>query len=100
MISLPESLRRYFWDVSFEKIDLAKRRDFVLKRVLEYGDEEAIDWMWKHFKKSEVKHALVNFRGFSRKSANYWATLLGMPREEVLCLKKPSSERPKTIWPY
>lgn len=100
MIPLPEHLRRYFWDVSFEKIDVEKRRVFVLKRVLEYGDEEAVRWMWKHFKKSEVKDVLSHFRGFSRKSANYWATVLEVPKEEVLCLKKHSSEEPKTIWPY
>lgn len=100
MISLPEYLRRYFWDVSFEKIDLEKSRVFVLKRVLEYGNEEAVRWMWKHFKKSEVKDTLSRFRGFSRKTANYWATVLEIPKEEVLCLKKRSLEEPKTIWPY
>lgn len=100
MVSLPVHLRRYFWDVSFEKIDFAKSKTFILKRILEYGDEEAVAWMWKHFKKSELRDALSHFRGFSRKSANYWATLLEMPIEEVLCLKMRSSERPKTIWPY
>ena len=100
MIPLPAYLRPYFWDVSFEKIDLAKSRVFVLKRILEYGDKKAITWMWRHFKKSELRDALSSYRGYSKKSANYWATLLEMPRKEVLCLKTPSSGMPETIWPY
>lgn len=97
---LPKFLKKYFWDVDFGALDLAKNRVFVLKRMLEYGDEKAVAWMWIHFKKDEVKNALCRFRGYSKKSANYWATLLEIPREEVLCLKTPSSENQKTIWPY
>lgn len=36
---LPEFLREYFWDVDFEGIDLEKDRVYVLRRILEYGDE-------------------------------------------------------------
>lgn len=100
MMSLPVHLRKYFWEVEFEKIDLERNRAYVLQRILEYGDEEAVVWMWEQFKKAEIREALGHFRGLCRKSANYWATVLDVPREEVLCLKKPSSGEPKTIWPY
>jgi len=42
MKKLPRFLNKYFWDVEFEKIDLQKRRVYVLKRILEYGDERAV----------------------------------------------------------
>ena len=100
MISLPEHLRKYFWDVEFVTIDLTANRIYVLQRILAYGDEKAVAWMWKCFKKSEIQSALSHFRGCSRKSANYWATILDVPKEEVLCLKRPSSGEPKIIWPY
>lgn len=100
MKKLPESLKKYFWDVEFEKIVLEKRRVYVLRRILEYGDEEAVSWMWKNFKKSEIKNVLSNYRGYSQKSANFWALLLNVPSEEVLCLKKHSSRDRKRIWPY
>ena len=100
MKKLPESLKKYFWDVEFEKIALEKRRVYVLRRILEYGDEEAVSWMWKNFKKSEIKNVLSNYRGYSQKSANFWALLLNVPSEEVLCLKKHSSRDRKRIWPY
>ena len=83
MISLPEHLRKYFWDVEFEKIDVSTNRAYILQRILEYGDEEAVAWMRKHFKKEEITNALSHSRGYSRKSANYWATILDIPREKV-----------------
>ena len=100
MKRLPKFLNKYFWDVEFEKIDLQKRKVYVLRRILEYGDEKAVSWMWKNFKKSEIRNALSNFRGYSQKSANFWALLLNVPREKVLCLKKHSLKEQKRIWPY
>ena len=100
MRKLPKFLEKYFWDVEFEKITFEKSKVYILRRILEYGDEEAVCWMWKNFKKSEIKNALSNFRGYSQKSANFWALLLDLPREEVLCLKSHSSKEQKRIWPY
>ena len=100
MKKLPLVLKKYFWDVEFEKIGLKKHKIYILKRILEYGDEEAVRWMWKNFKKGDLKNALSNFRGYSLKTANFWALILGMPRKEVLCLRKHSSKAPRTFWPY
>ena len=100
MKRLPEFLKKYFWDVVFEKIDLEKNKEYILKRILNYGDEKAVDWMYNNFKKSEIKNTLSNFRGYSQKSANYWALMLDVPKKEVLCLKNPLSKGQRTFWPY
>ena len=100
MRKLPELLKEYFWDVEFEKIDLHKQKVFILKRLLEYGNEKAVAWMWRNFKKAEIKDALSNYRGYSQKSANYWALLLNIPKEKVICLKRRSLKEQKIFWPY
>lgn len=100
MKKLPKFLRKYFWDTEFEKIDAQKRRIYVLKRILEYGNERAVKWMWENFKKPEIINALSNYRGYSRKSANFWALLLDISREKVICLKKSLPKKQKKIWPY
>lgn len=97
---LPKFLKKYFWDVKFEKVDPVENRVYVLKRILEYGDEKAVRWMWKNFKKPQIKDALCNYRGYTQKSANFWAFILGIPKEEVLCLKRRLLKEPGTIWPY
>ena len=96
----PAFLKQYFWDIDFKKLDLEKRRIYVLSRILDYGDEKAMDWMWKNFKKTEIKNILSNFRCLSQKSANFWALMLNLPKENVLCLKRRLLKAPKAIWPY
>ena len=76
--NIPSFLSKYFWDVDFEKINLKDCRIYILKRILEYGDEKAVSWMWKNFTESEIKNALCNFCGYSQKSANFWAFILGV----------------------
>jgi hypothetical protein len=100
MNRLPVSLKKYFWDVDFEKIDFNKSGVYILRRILEYGDERAVAWMWKNFGRDEIKDALCRYRGFSRKSANFWAMMLDIPKDEVLCLREPSAKGRKKIWPY
>ena len=100
MKTLPKFLKKFFWDVEFVKIDPAKSKIYVLKRILEYGDEHAIAWMWKNFKNSDIKTTLSNYRGFSQKSANFWAVILKMNKEDVKCLNRSFLETQKQFWPY
>ena len=100
MKKLPGFLKRYFWEVKFEGLDIRKRRIYVLKRILEYGDEKAVAWLWKKFEKSEIENVLINYRGLSQKSANYWTVILGLSRGKVRCLNASSLKKQKKIWPY
>ena len=97
---MPVFLEKYFWDVDFQKVDPRESCAYVLKRILEYGDQKAVAWMWKNFKKSEIKYALTNFRGYSQKSANFWAFILGVKKEDVKCLSRSFRETQKQFWPY
>ena len=100
MRKLPIFLKGHFWDCEFKKISLEKNRIYILKRILEYGDKDAVNWMWKHFKKAEIKNALSNFRGYSKKSANFWAVMLNLKKEDVKCLNRSFLEIQKKFWPY
>jgi hypothetical protein len=100
MEKLPQALKKYFWDVEFEKIDFKNRRVYVLKRILEYGDEKAVAWMWKNFKKRDIKNVLSKYRGFSLKTANFWAFILKIDKENVKCLNTSFREIQKQFWPY
>jgi|SRR3990167_3904813 len=100
MNKLPSGLKKYFWDVDFEKIGLNNRRVYVLKRILEYGDNKAIGWMWKNFADSEIKDILYHYRGLSFKSANFWAVIVNVKKGDVKCLKRRLSKELMTAWPY
>lgn len=96
----PKFLKEYFWDIDFDKINFDERKVYILKRILEYGDGDAVRWIWKNFKKEEIKDVLCNFRDYSLKTANFWATILNIKKEKVKCLNKSFRETQKQFWPY
>uniref|UniRef100_A0A7C4X8N8 DUF6922 domain-containing protein n=1 Tax=candidate division WOR-3 bacterium TaxID=2052148 RepID=A0A7C4X8N8_UNCW3 len=100
MKRIPDFLKKYFWEIDSKDLDLQEYRIYVVRRILEYGDVKAVAWLLKNFKKSELKDVLINCRGISRKSANYWAIVLGLPKEKVRCLNRSSLKKQNQIWPY
>ena len=53
MNKLPLSLKKYFWDVDFAKLDKDDSSYFIIERLLEYGDTEDTEWMKNNFKERE-----------------------------------------------
>lgn len=100
MRSVPKFLKRYFWDVDFEKLNIGKYNFYVIRRILEYGDEKAIRWMNSHFKRDEQIKALCATRDISLRSAHFWALIFGVPRRRVKCLQKRYLVMRKQFWPY
>ena len=97
---LPTFLKRYFWDTDFDQLDPQIHFHEVVGRILEYGNEEAIRWMKGNYSKGEIAEVLYRYRSVSPKSANFWAILLDLPREKILCLQKPYRETQRRHWPY
>lgn len=98
--TLPEFLSKYFWDIDFKKLDAGKYPYYVIERILEYGDERAAKWMMENFRKPQIKYTLKKRRGISKKSAVYWALMLNIPKEKILCLSKQYQSKFKKTWPY
>ncbi|MBI4079491.1 MAG: hypothetical protein HY429_04325 [Candidatus Levybacteria bacterium] len=88
---LPEFLRPYFWDVAFDKIDVTKYPQFVLKRVLDRGDTKAVLWAITLFDNNSIAELITTSRDLSAKTANFWADMLGIDKHKVPCLQKPYS---------
>ena len=100
MRKLPNFLKKYFWEVDFENMDPEKHRVYVLRRMMNYGDEKAISWMWKNFTESEIKNILLRYRDLSLKSANFWAVIVNVEKKDVKCLQRRLSKELTTAWPY
>ena len=96
----PPFLKKYFWDVDYEKIDFSGRKVMIIKRIMEYGDSEAVSWMLENFSKEDMKEVLAGSRGLTKKSANYWAVFLEVDKEKVICLRRSSRPEQKASWPY
>lgn len=100
MLKPPSFLKKYFWEIDFEKLDVERKDRYVVARLLERGDEEALRWMFKNYPREQVKDVLKKTRALSRVSANYWALVLRIPKSQVLCLQKSFLKNYRSVWPY
>ena len=84
---IPSQLQTLFWDTNLDNFKPEDYPDYTIFRVLECGNEEALAWLRKTFPESEILRVLRTERRLSRKSANFWALVFGVPFGEVAALK-------------
>lgn len=100
MKKLPLFLKQYFWEVNFDKLNPNKYPYYIIGRILEYGDEKAVKWMFENFETKKMKRAIVKRRDISPLSANYWRLVLDIPKNKILCLKKQFPSKLQKTWSY
>jgi hypothetical protein len=88
---LPESLRSYFWDVSFDELETKEHSFLIIKRVLDRGNLTDIQWLIKTYGKEEIKKVVLDTKDLSRPTGNFWADILDLDKGQVRCLQKPYS---------
>ncbi len=84
MESFPPAL---FWDVDLATIDLKRHSRFVIERVLQFGRPEDIRWLLATYATAEIEATVRASRRLDRRTGSFWALHLGVPREEVACLR-------------
>jgi hypothetical protein len=82
-----------FWDTPLNQIDPEKHADFIIQRVLEYGDQKDWQIIKKYYPLKQIKHATINSKNLSQKSANFWSLILSIPKNKFLCFKKHSLQK-------
>lgn len=86
---LPEPLRPFFWDIDTVSFEPTAHPEYTIGRILELGDENAVRWLKQTFDRSQIEHVIRADRRLSRKSANFWALVYGIPAPEVAALASP-----------
>ena len=83
---IPSHLQTLFWDTNLDNFKPEAYPDYTIFRVLEYGDEKAVEWLRGAFSESEIRRVLCSESRLSRKSANFWALVFRVPSHEVAAL--------------
>lgn len=97
---LDVKLKKFFWDVDFNRLDPNRDQEFIIERLLEGGDEVATRWLFESYYKKAISRVLKKSARISPMSANYWAIILNIPRQEISCLSKQFQNKPTAIWKY
>jgi len=86
---IPQHLGSIFWDVNPTGFDPAFHPQFCISRVLEFGDQTAVAWLWNSFSREAIEQVVRSERRLTRRSANFWALVYGIPKDQVAALQKP-----------
>ena len=69
---VPAELGRFFWDVDPAGLDPLRHKSFIIERILEFGDEKAVRWLFDAFSRDDIAAILESSRSLSMKSRNFW----------------------------
>jgi hypothetical protein len=65
-----------FWDVDPKTIDFKKNANYVIERILDFGKDEEVKWMWEFYDKDQLREVVNNSRSIRKDTKNLWSLLL------------------------
>ena len=65
-----------FWDVDPAKIDTKKNAQYVIERILDFGNDREVRWMLENYNKSTLKKIIANSRSLTPQSKSLWTLML------------------------
>lgn len=95
LTEVPQHVRQYLWDVDQEKLSRSDHADFIIERVLEYGDMSALNWIREQYNPQEIKKVLINSRRISAKTGNFFALVYKLDPSTLKCLQEPYTQKQK-----
>ena len=64
-----------FWDVDPKSIDPKRNARYVIERILDFGTDEEIQWMWRFYKHSLIEDVVKKSRVLHKKTRRFWALM-------------------------
>ena len=77
-VEIPACVRRLFWDVRPETVEVTRHGKWLIKRILDWGDAESINWLRATYSEEEIKRVVIAKRGLARKTWVFWMTYFGL----------------------
>ena len=77
---IPPAFRKFFWDADFAKLKFPEHENYVLGKLMAYGDLAAIHWIIRAFDRGLVSRYLEKKGTYAldRKSYLFWEKVLRM----------------------
>lgn len=75
---LPERFSPLFWDTNISKIHIKRNARYIIERVLEFGNMDAVKWLQKVYTLQTIIDVLNMSRIITEKSHNFWLIWFGV----------------------
>jgi hypothetical protein len=77
--------KHLFWDIDSAGMDPAANRDFIVRRVLQYGTIDDWRMIVQHYGIQTIANVAMHARDIDRKSAALVSLLAGVSKEKFKC---------------
>ncbi len=75
-LKVPLSFKKYFWDCNIHEITWASFPFFIAERIMQYGNNESIEWLLNVIEIDFLEFVLKNSRNLDKKTLNFWKNIL------------------------
>lgn len=65
-----------FWDTNPSNIDTKKNAQYIIERVLDFGNDKEVNWLCYFYDKSLIKKIVFKSRSLRPRTKNLWKLLL------------------------
>lgn len=65
-----------FWDTNPNNIDTKKNAQYIIERVLDFGNDKEVQWLCHFYNRSLIKKIVVKSRSLRPETKNLWILLL------------------------
>lgn len=78
MKQLPAEFKKYFWDSDFDKLNIINHREYIVNRLLAYGDLSAINFIFTICSRNEILKflKLKGQKSLSKTNYLFWQKLV------------------------
>ena len=67
--------RSLFWDVDPKTIDPKKHSRYIIERILDFGTDEEVRWLWKQYPHELIYDVTARSRGLRPETRALWEIL-------------------------
>ena len=67
-----------FWDVNPKTINPEKHAVYIIERILDFGNDEEVRWMWKFYDHNLIRKTADTSRVIHPQSRSFWKLMLSI----------------------
>lgn len=71
----PRFRQSLFWDVDPKTIDPKRHARYVIERILDFGNDREVRWMWRFYPRALVRDVVQTSRVLHAQTRSLWQLL-------------------------
>jgi len=64
-----------FWDIDVSTLDPDKNPEYVIERILDFGHDDEVQWMWTYYDHELIKNVAQSSRVIDPQTRSLWTLL-------------------------